>query len=737
MAILSEKQGHLFTLHTAHATYQMQVGPLGWLLHNYDGAKIEGQDLSYLVRPQDRAYAPNPADAGGDRTLSPDTLPMEYSTFGLGDFRESCLDVRHADGSVGVDLRYKAHRIIPGKPALAGLPASYGTAGEVDTLEIDLADTAGTVLVTLSYAVFAEDDVIARSAKITNTSKTPVTLTRALSLCLDSQQPAARDVMTFYGRHMGEKQVARTPLRHGKIRVDSVRGASSPQQSPFVILCDAAATETVGECKAFSFVYSGSFLAQAELDQAEQLRLVMGIHPQNFSWQLAPGEAFQTPEVLCCFSECGFDALSNRLHRFQLAHLMRGEWRKKRCPVLVNNWEATYFDFDEAKLLKLAKEAKALGIEMLVLDDGWFGRRNDDTTSLGDWFVNREKLPEGIAGLGAALHGMGMQFGLWFEPEMISPDSDLMRPHPDWALRLPGRPLTTSRAQCVLDMSRPDVQDYLYDAIRAVVEDGQLDYIKWDMNRHIAESWSALLPPERQGELRHRYMLGLYALLERLLARFPHLLLESCASGGGRFDAGMLYYSPQIWGSDNTDAIDRLKIQYGNSFAFPIKSVGSHVSVCPNHQTGRVTPFATRAAVAMSGSFGYEMDLTTLTAEEKAEVRRQVEYFKAHHALFQLGSYHRLTNAQTDDRFTAWMSVAPDKRQAIVTVVQRYPLANGPIQSVRLRGLDPALTYCDAEGHAFTGSALMNAGLLLPPIAGEYGTVLFEFNALFELGAEN
>lgn len=726
ISIAAHKDGPLFTLHTQTSTYQMVVEPHGYLLHCYYGEKIEGQDLSYLIQPQDRGYAANPPDAGGDRALSPDTLPQEYSTFGVGDFRESCLDLQDASGAIAADLRYCGHRLLPGKPGLPGLPAAYGTEQEVETLEIDLCDAVTGLTVTLQYSVFAEFDIITRSVRITNAGQGPLVLRRALSLCLDWQLPARRDIITFYGRHMGERNMERTPLRHGKIRAESTRGASSPHHNPFLLLCDRSADETAGACYAFSFVYSGSFLAQAELDQADQLRIVMGIEPQNFSWNLAPGEVFQAPEVLCCYNGSGFDGLSNKLHRFQREHLMRGPYRTRRCPVLVNNWEATYFDFDTEKLLALARAAKEVGVEMLVLDDGWFGRRNDDTTSLGDWWVNTQKLPGGLAALGKALREMGLKFGLWFEPEMVSPDSDLMRAHPDWCLSIPGRPNVTSRSQCVLDMGLPAVQEYLFEAMAGIIREAGLSYIKWDMNRNITNAHSNALPPQRQGEVWHRYILGVYALLERLVQAFPELLIESCASGGGRYDAGMLYYSPQVWGSDNTDAIDRLQIQYGNSFGFPMKSLGSHVSVCPNHQAGRTTPFDTRAIVAMAGSFGYEMDLTRLSEAEKAEVRAQIRRFLRQQELAQLGSYHRLTNAQTDRWFTAWMTVAPDQSKALVNVVLLSPKANAPILAVKLRGLNPAKQYRDGNGTVYLGAALMNAGLVLPPLRGDYTALQVE-----------
>lgn len=709
-----------FSLHTENCTYQMWVEKHGVLLHTYYGPRVDGQDFSYMIQQQDRGYAANPPDAAGDRTFSLDTLLQEYSTFGVGDFRESCLDVQSQNGGVAADLRFHEFRVHKGKNSLPGLPASFGSEQEVETLEVDLKDGVCGVCVTLQYAVFEKHDVITRSVRICNNGAEPIRLNRALSCCVDFPISSRYDVITFYGKHMGERQVERTPLRHGKIRVDSARGASSPHQSPFVILCNSDTTEEAGECMAFSFVYSGSFLAQVEVDQIDQARFVMGIHPQGFGWHLEPGEIFQTPEVLCCYNCSGLDALSNKIHDFQRQHLLRGEYRVKRSPVLLNSWEAMYFDFDDERLLTLAREAKALGIELLVLDDGWFGVRNDDTTSLGDWEVNLTKLKNGIGKLSHALHDMGLAFGLWFEPEMVSPDSELMRTHPDWCVGIPGRAHVTSRSQCVLDMSRSDVVDYLFEKISAVLEEGAVDYVKWDMNRHITEAWSACLPAQRQGEFCHRYILGVYALMERILTRFPKLLLESCASGGGRYDAGMLYYSPQIWCSDNTDAVARLKIQYGSSFGFPIRSLGSHVAACPSHHTGRTTPFSTRGVVAMSGTFGYELDPCKLNEAEKGMVKTQIEQFKQLWETVFLGSYHRLTNPQENCWYTAWMSVAQDKKQAVVSCVVTDPQANASVLRLRLRGLLPNGTYLDEKGNAYKGSALMYAGLVLPPQQGDY-----------------
>lgn len=723
MSIQYNERDKTFTLHTKTSTYQMVVESHRYLLHCHYGDRIEGQNLSFLIQPQDRGFAANPPDAEGDRTLSVDTLPQEYSTFGVGDFRESCLDVRNADGSVAADLRYSEHRIYKGKKVLTGLPASYGDPEQVDTLEIDLEDAVSGVCVTLQYSVFEEYDILARAARVSNHGAHALMLDRALSMCLDDPLPVQKDVITFYGRHMGERNLERTPLRHGKIRVESARGASSPHHNPFVILCDAGTTETSGACCAFSLVYSGSFMAQAEVDQTDSSRFVMGIDPQTFSWELKVGEAFQAPEVLICYSTNGLAEMSNKLHRFQLRHLVRGPYKTKRCPVLVNNWEATYFDFDTEKLLALAEAAKEVGIEMLVLDDGWFGRRNSDTTSLGDWFANTEKLKGGLGYLGRRLRGMGLEFGLWFEPEMVSPVSLLMDEHPEWCLKMPGRANVTSRSQCVLNMGLAAVQDYLFDCMAKIIREADLAYIKWDMNRSITNAYSDELPAHRQGEVWHRYILGVYALLERLVQAFPELLIESCASGGGRYDAGMLYYSPQVWASDNTDAIDRLAIQYGNSFGFAMKTMGSHVSVCPNHQTGRTTPLTTRGLVAMAGSFGYEMDLTRLDAQEKRQIKRQIAQFKEQWAIHQLGEYHRLTDPRKNHWFAAWQVVSEDRCISLVTIVVREPIANPPILCVKLRGLEPTGVYTDGQGGRYTGAALMSAGLVLPPMRGDYPSV--------------
>ena len=478
-----------------------------------------------------------------------------------------------------------------------------------------------------------------------------------------------------------------------------------------------------------AFVYSSNFLAGAEVDQMGQTRVVMGIHPENFCFRLEPGETFETPQVIMSYSGSGFTQLSHNFHRIISDHICRGKYKYARRPILINNWEATYFNFDEEKILKIASQAADLGIEMLVLDDGWFGKRNDDNSGLGDWYVNLEKLPANLSSLSEKVNAMGMKFGLWFEPEMISEDSDLYRAHPDWALQIPGRKPNRSRFQLVLDMSRQEVRDYLFERMSDILSHAHIDYVKWDMNRSMCDIYSASLPKEKQGEVYHRCMLGVYELLERLTAAFPDLMIEGCSGGGGRFDAAMLYYSPQIWCSDDTDAIERLDIQYGTSFLYPVGAVGSHVSACPNHQTGRITPFATRGVVAMAGSFGYELDLNTLPEEEKEQVKKQVADYKKYYELVHQGDYYRLNAPGDGKEFVAWSFVSADKKQALFNLVITHVRANNKPIFVKLKGLDASAKYRLEDGRVISGSALMNAGISIPSVSGEFRAIQFELKA--------
>ena len=716
MAIIIEKG--VFTLQTKNSTYQMKADDKGILLHTYYGRRTDATDYSYLVSMADRGFSGNIYEAREDRTYSLDFLPQEFPVCGSGDYRVDCL---HADLGEGVSdclLFFDSFSMRHGKYALEGLPAMFAAEEDlVDTLEIVLKDSQEELYLHLLYGVFEEYDVITRAAVIENKTKREVRLHKALSGCLDMDHDGM-DLIHFYGRHAGERQMERAPLFHGITDLRSTRGTSSHQHNPFVILADQNAREDMGECFGFSLLYSGGFHMQAEVDQFHQTRLVMGIDDCDFTWSLKPGEKFVTPELAMAYSGEGLAKLSHCYHDSFHNHLIRSPWKNKRRPILVNNWEATYFDFNADKLLKIAREAAELELDMMVLDDGWFGKRDNDDAGLGDWYVNEEKLGCTLKELVDQVNDLGLMFGLWFEPEMISEDSDLYRRHPDWAMVVPGRNPIRGRNQLVLDMTREDVLSYIKERLFAIMDSANIQYIKWDMNRSVAAAYSSLLPRERQGELRHRYVLGLYHVMEALLQRYPDLLLEGCSGGGGRFDAGMLYYAPQIWCSDNTDAVERLNIQYGTSFGYPMSSVSAHVSVCPNHQNGRVTPFQTRGICAMQGTFGYELDLSKLTEEEKEEAREQVRTFKKHYRLFQFGDYYRITSPLENRDFTAWEYADKDGKEAYLGVVYTDLHGNPAAQSVKFRGLRPKGVYSmwknNEPAGTFTGAALMNGGVLLP-----------------------
>ena len=720
--IVINKEHRVFTLHTKNTTYQMKADRHNVLIHTYYGPRVGDCDLSYLVRYADRACAPNPHEAGTDRTYSLDTLPQEYSTCGVGDFRLPSIEVEYPDGSRVADLRLTGWKVERGKYELDGLPFFRGTEG-AETLRITLEDPAADLAVELAYGVFEDCDLITRSVQVRNCGSAPVRLRQCASLCLDFQR-SDLDLITFDGCHMMERAPSRAPLRSGVQGVGSVRGTSSHQHNPFVVLCERGAGEDHGLCYGAALLYSGNFIAQAERSQFADTRLVMGIHPHHFRWTLGPGETFTTPEAALVCSPDGLTPMTHRFHRAMRRRLIRDPYRDARRPVLINNWEATEFDFDAEKLVDIAREAAELGIELFVMDDGWFGARDSDLSGLGDWTVNEKKLPGGLEALVPRIRALGMGFGLWVEPEMVSENSDLYRAHPDWALGAPGRPQTLGRSQLVLDFSRQEVRDHIYDALRRVLDSAEISYIKWDMNRSLTDVWSAALPADRQGEAYHRYVLGVYDLLARLHRDYPGLLIEGCSGGGGRFDAGMLYYTPQIWCSDNTDAIDRLRIQCGTSFCYPVSTVGAHVSAVPNGQTNRSTSMETRGVVAMCGTFGYEMDLGRCTAEEKETVRQQVCTFKERCRLIQEGDYYRLTDPFHNRDYTAWQHVSPDRREALVSLVTGSTWAAKPFLTLRLKGLDPnALYRVNGGERRYSGDQLMYAGYPIPPQRGDYQAV--------------
>lgn len=726
MAIQIDAEKKIFTLETDHTMYQMQADAYGVLRHLWYGAKT-GCDMSYLQDYPDVGFSGNIYAAGNDRTYSLDTLPLEYAGAGVGDFRMPAVAAVHADGSSALDLHYYSHTVKPGKYGIEGLPAVYAAEDEAETLEVVLRDTASAVEVTLLYAVLPALDLVTRCARIRNLGETPVTLTKAASLCLDISR-GSWEWVHFHGRHAMERQMERRLLFHGIQEIGSTRGTSSHHQNPTVLLCTPDCTETAGACIGAALVYSGSHQTRLECDQLGQVRMVMGIHPDLFRWELKAGETFSTPEVMLSYSDTGLETLSHHFHQAIREHICRGKYQLAERPVLINNWEATYFGFDTEKILHIAEEAARLGVDMLVLDDGWFGKRDDDCSGLGDWFVNETKLSGGLHDLVEKIKGMGMRFGIWFEPEMISEDSDLYRKHPDWAIRIPDRAPMRSRYQLVLDMANPEVQEYLFRVMSDVLHSADISYVKWDMNRSISDWYTRTLPADRQGEMPHRYVLGLYALLERLTAAFPDVLFEGCSGGGGRFDAGMLYYCPQIWCSDDTDAYERTKIQYGTSFFYPVSAVGSHVSTVPNHQTGRITPFETRGTVAMAGSFGYELDLNLLSDGEKQEVAEQIRQFKTYGPLIHNGKYYRLTNPMAEDA-ALWEFAAQDGSEVLVQGMLFHAEANVLRRTVQLRGLDAEKRYrLDGTEQVYTGAALMAGGVLLPKAWGDYTPVTMHFS---------
>ena len=723
MAVRFDEKKNLFTLQTLDSTYQMKVDDHGVLLHTYYGAPADETDFSYLIGPEDRGFSGQPGDEKKDRTYSMDYYPLEYPVQGNGDFRVKALKAGFEGEVPALDLRFVSYELEKGKYSLPGLPVLFeAEAGEVETLKITLKDRLEEIYVTLFYGVFEKKNVITRAASIENRSGKNVTLKRALSLGLDFME-GDMDLIHFYGKHAGERQFERRNLPHGITEISSSRGTSSHHHNPFVILCDKDTTEDFGNAYGVSFIYSGGFKIQMEKDQVDGIRLVCGLDDEEFLWKLAPGETFVTPEAALSYSEKGLTALSDQFQKAYHANLIRSPWKDKKRPTLVNNWEATYFGFDAEKLLKIAGEAADLGLDMLVLDDGWFGKRNDDNSGLGDWFVNEKKLGCTMKELVDRVNALGLKFGIWLEPEMVSEDSDLYRTHPDWVLQIPGREPNRSRNQLVLDLSRKEVRAYMKKFIDDTLSCANISYVKWDMNRSVDNVYSAADPTLSQGAIRHKYVLGLYEVMEDMLTRHPDLLLEGCSGGGGRFDAGMLYYAPQIWCSDNTDAIERLRIHYGTSFGYPMSSVSAHVSVCPNHQNGRVTPFKTRGICAMQGSFGYELDLSKLSEEDKAEARRQITVYNENWELFQSGSYYRLNSPMENHDYTAWSYVSKDQRKASLSVIYTDLHGNPKPVRVKLKGLKKDASY-DVDGTVYTGAALMRGGLLIPKPSCNYDSYM-------------
>jgi alpha-galactosidase len=708
MAILFDAKDRSFLLTAGGSSYAMQISPEEVLCHLYYGKPISDIALDYL-RDYGRgaSFCPNTADGGP--TL--DTLLQEYPCYGISDFRTPAADVTDDRGARALDLRYVSHEILAGqKPALPGLPATYLNAGEADTLVITLEDPLLGLRVLLYYCVFRELNIITRWAQAQNNGSAALYLNSLQSACVDF--PGMEyDVLSLSGAWCRERMAEKHPLFQGITNISSRRGSTGHQLNPFAALCAKNATEEDGEVFAFQLVYSSNFSISAEVAQMHTTRVTAGINPQGFCWKLAPGEAFTAPEAVLCYSAVGLGGVSRALHRLYRNNLIRGEWKHKTRPILINSWEGSFFNFNAEKLVDYAKAARKADIDLLVMDDGWFGMRYNDTCGLGDWWVNEEKLGCTLKEMVDRINAAGLDFGIWFEPEMISPDSDLYRAHPDWALHIPNRGRSLGRKQCVINMALPEVRANLFQQISILLRSANIAYIKWDFNRNLTEIFSPDLPADQQGEVAHRYVLGLYELCERLITAFPHILFESCSGGGGRYDPGMLHYMPQTWGSDNTDPLRRLKIQHGTSICYPAESMGAHVSRARSYMTS--TRY--KADIAMAGTFGYELDPTSLPDETLAEWKALNDEFRELQPIIAKGDLYRL-NSPYDSPVTAWNFVSPDQSEALVQCVSVITEPNTWDFRIYPRGLDPTAVYHVEADHidlTLHGDTIMNAGLRL------------------------
>ena len=725
MPISFDKEKLTFKLDSATSSYIIKIYKEGYILNQYYGATIPEPSVhTWDMRPANVSFSPcDPVI--GENGFTPDTAPIEYGCNGSGDFRISAISIRNAAGDTVTDIRYKGYKIYKGKPAINGLPSTYvNSEDEADTLELYAEDAVTGALVTLYYTVFSNCGVMTRRVKVTNGSKNKMVLERVMSICADLPS-MDYDMISLYGRHSKERYIERRPLVHGVQGVESTRGVSGHVQNPFIALAEKGSDEEKGWVYGFNLVYSGNFSAFAECDVNDCTRLIMGINPTDFEWHLEPGDSFETPEAVMVFTTEGIGEMSRIFHRFYNNNLVRGRYKTEKRPLLINSWEAAYFDFNDKKLVEFAKVAKDLGIEMLVMDDGWFGKRNDDRSSLGDWFVNEEKLKGGLAPLIKQINDLGLKFGIWYEPEMISPDSELYRQHPDWCVRVEGREPKIARHQYVIDFSRKDVRDNIWEQMYKVLSENKIDYIKWDFNRNISDAGSALLPPERKKEFFHRFIMGTYEIMDRLVTAFPDILFESCSGGGGRFDPAMLYYSPQIWASDNTDPIERLYIQFGTSVCYPASCVGAHVSA-----SGR-TSFKTNGNVALWGTFGYELDPRKLTSEQLETAKKQIKEYHERYELMRRGDLYRLISPFENRYRAVWELVSPDKTRATVTLVT-MSYEQLPYKWLRLRGLDPDKKYLNSvTGETYSGRYLMNVGVLITAYArGTGDSEVFDLTAV-------
>ena len=718
MGIIFNKDNSLVHIKSKNTSYIFKIIETGHLINLYWGRKIKSNKIDYLIKK--RQCGSFLADLDNIECLHMEALTQEYPSYGNPDLRSPAIQIKLSNGTTVTDFRYESHEIYKGKRNLKGLPATYvENEDEAETIEITLKDKLANLRVILTYTVFENYDAITRSCKVINDSNEEVDILRILSTSVDFRH-SDFDLIQLSGSWARERHIVRTPLRSGTQCVESRRGASSHAQNPFIALISNGGDEDNGEVYGFNLIYSGNFLANVEVDMHDQARVQIGINPFDFTWNLESGQEFQAPEVVMVYSPNGLTGMSHIYHDLYRERLCRGIYRDKDRPILINNWEATYFDFNSEKIKEIAKDSSELGIELFVLDDGWFGKRDNDDCSLGDWFVNEEKIQGGLNSLATSINEMGMQFGLWFEPEMISPNSILYKEHPDWCIHIDGRLRSEARRQLILDLSRDEVCDAVIEMLTDILKSAPISYVKWDMNRNMTEIGSAAWPAKKQKEVAHRYMLGLYRILETITTSFPNILFESCSGGGGRFDGGMLYYMPQTWTSDDTDAIERLKIQEGTSLVYPTSSMGSHVSAVPNHQVHRITPLHTRGVVAMAGSFGYELDVTKMSDEEKKEVKSQVEFYKKIRHTVQFGDLYRLISV-FDSNESAWMNLDKDGMSAVVIYVKKYCEPNVLPKRLKIKALDKEALYEVVEtGEVFGGDELMYIGLEIGEIIGDF-----------------
>ena len=729
--ILFDEKSRVFHLRNTFLSYLIKIEESNVLAHIYFGKPVKQYKDNKNYPRRDRGFSGN-IPLNPDRSLSKDTLPQEYSSHGSMDFRTPASIIQRKNGSDLLDLRYDSHYITDGKPEIEGLPQTYVMdKSEAQTLVISLKDRETAIYFDLFYTIFTDRAVITRSVKIRNETRETIKLEKAASFQLDFAHTRRFDeVIALPGAHVNERQISRQSVLSGTKVFESRRGTSSHHMNNFIALVHHHTTENTGEAIGLQFVYSGNHSFELEKDQINQLRVVGGINSHCFSWELNANQSFQTPEMILSYSSQGLNKMSQIHHELLRERIARGRHQFAERPILVNNWEATYFDFNSEKIKAIIDEAKELGIEMFVLDDGWFGKRDADNSSLGDWFEYEGKLTNGLREIADYAHSKGLKFGLWFEPEMISIDSELYRTHPDFLMQEPGRMPSASRSQHVLDFTRLDVRQTIEKQMRKILDTIPLDYIKWDMNRSLSDVYSITLYPQRQGEVAHRYMLGLYELLEHLTADYPEILWEGCSGGGGRFDAGFIYYMPQSWTSDNTDAVERMKIQYGTSLAYPISSITAHVSAVPNHQTGRSTSLKTRGETAMSAVFGYELDLTKLSPEEKKQVKDQIISYQTIRPVIQYGHYYRLASP-FEENIAAWMFVSPKQDEAIVFLGRILASAQPAFHEVYLMGLDDEALYQEQTSkRIFSGAELMTVGLYFPDFQGDFQTELLHFKKL-------